>query len=456
MDTPVLDNQKNYEIKKEKLIKELLELHTTNGNVRLYKTTSNLFRDRVPAVKKIDVRKFNNIIHVDDENLVAEVEGMATYEDIVRETLKYNLLPTVVPQLKSITIGGALAGCGIESSSFRYGLTHETMLEHEVLLGDGRVIIVNANNEYSDLYYAFPNTYGTLGYALKIKVKLIPAKKYVKLTHLHFTDADEYFKQLEKLCNENRKNSPINFIDGVIFDKNDMYITIGEFVDQAPFVSDYKYLHIYYQSIKKIKIDYLTTSDYIWRWDTDWFWCSKNFYMQNYFMRLLFGKFLLNSPMYSKLRRFFSTNKFAKKIADKWLGNVESVVQDVEIPIQNAKQFLDFFQTEINIKPIWICPTRAYDEAKVFQFYQMDNTALYLNFGFWDMLPTNKEDGFYNKKIEKKVQELEGNKSLYSRVYYSENEFWQIYNKKLYGELKQKYDPSYHLNNLYKKCHDRF
>lgn len=454
MDIPLLDNTKEYEVKKEKLIKELLALNDASGSIRLYKTTSNLFRDRVPAEKKIDVRKFNQVINVDVKNLVAEIEGMATYEDIVAETLKYNLLPTVVPQLKSITIGGALAGCGIESSSYRYGLTHETMLEYEVLLGDGRVITANSTNEHRDLYYAFPNSYGTLGYALKVKVKLVPTKKYVKLTHFHFTDAEEYFHQLKKLCNENRKNSPINFIDGVIFDQHNMYITLGEFVDTAPFVSNYKYMNIFYKSIKSKYIDYLTTKDYIWRWDADWFWCSKNFYMQNYWMRLLFGKFMLKSTMYAKLRRFFSSNKFAKKISNKWFGTVESVIQDVEIPIQQAKQFLDFFQTEIGIKPVWICPTQAYVTETIYPFYQMDTNTLYINFGFWDMLPTNKEDGFYNKKIEKKVQELNGNKSLYSRVYYTEEKFWEIFDKKLYFKLKQKYDPNNNLNNLYIKCHD--
>ena len=47
----------------------------------------------------------------------------------------------MVPQLKTITIGGAVAGVGIEASSFSYGLVHDTMLELEVLLGDGSVVV---------------------------------------------------------------------------------------------------------------------------------------------------------------------------------------------------------------------------------------------------------------------------------------------------------------------------
>ena len=36
-------------------------------------------------------------------------------------------MPAVVPQLKSITLGGAVAGVGIEATSFRYGLVHDTI-----------------------------------------------------------------------------------------------------------------------------------------------------------------------------------------------------------------------------------------------------------------------------------------------------------------------------------------
>ncbi|KGP64106.1 hypothetical protein EP47_08155 [Legionella norrlandica] len=457
MDTQVFDNAerlRKYEEKKAKLMQELLALSIAQGNgIRLKKTTSNLFRDRKPAKKKIDVRHFNQVISIDSINQTAEIEGMTTYEEIVNKTLEFDFLPTVVPQLKSITIGGALAGCGIESSSFRYGLAHETMLEYEVILGDGRVITVNQNNEHQKFYYAFPNTYGTLGYALKIKIKLIPVKKYVKLNHLHFTNAEEYFLQLKKLCGENRTQSPICFIDGVIFDKDNMYITLGEFVDDAPFTSNYKYMNIYYQSIKRKSVDYLITKDYIWRWDSDWFWCSKNFFMQNYFVRFLFGKLMLKSTVYMKIRRFFNSNKFARKVADAMTGPVESVIQDVEIPIHHAKNFLDFFQHEIGIKPIWICPTKAYQENHLYSFYEMDPNILYVNFGFWDMVPTKHEEGFYNKKIENKVQELDGNKSLYSRVYYSEDQFWKIFNKELYDSLKKQYDPKGSFSDLFLKCH---
>jgi hypothetical protein len=40
----------------------------------------------------------------------------------------------VVPELKTITVGGTIVGIGIESSSFKHGFVHEGLLEADVLV----------------------------------------------------------------------------------------------------------------------------------------------------------------------------------------------------------------------------------------------------------------------------------------------------------------------------------
>ncbi len=125
--------------------------------ISLLKTTSNLFRRREQTARhKLDVRSFNNVLRVDPDRMIADVEGMATYETLVDETLRYGLLPAVVPQLKTITVGGAVSGLGIESSSFKYGLVHETVEEMEILTGKGIVLCSPRKNR--DLFFGFPNS----------------------------------------------------------------------------------------------------------------------------------------------------------------------------------------------------------------------------------------------------------------------------------------------------------
>jgi len=436
-----------YEKKKQDLINNIL---TVKNNIAISKSSvSNLFRHRNQGkVNKIDVSKFNNVISIDTINRIAIVEGMTTYETLVDETIKYELMPTVVPQLKPITIGGACSGLGIEASSFKYGLVHETVLELEILLSNGKTVICNKENEFRDLYFGFPNSYGTLGYAICVKVKLVPIKKYVQIQHLQYNNPEQYFSELEKIVTEQK----VDFVDGTIFSETEMYVTVGEFTNTAPFLSDYTYINSYYKSIREKKVDYLTVLDYIWRWDTDWFWCSKNYFLQYPVIRYIWGKKNLNSKVYKKLMELNHRYPVVD-IVNKMFGKKnESVIQDVQIPIDKCKYFIEFFHEYIKIKPIWICPTVIYDKNAVYHLYYMSPDTIYVNFGFWDTVPTNKEDGYYNRLIENKVKELDGKKSLYSSSYYAYDEFWELYNKTEYTKLKTKYDPEYRLKDLYEKC----
>lgn len=453
MDQGILDKHKAYLNKKNKLIQALQAIAATQPTIRLQKSTSNLFRNnKAINSHKIDVKNFNQVIEIDPVALTAEIEGMTTFETIVAETLKFNCLPLVVPELKSITIGGALSGVGIEASSFRYGFVHDGIIEFEVLTGDGKIAICNAENEHSDLFYAFPNSYGTLGYALKVKVKLIPALPFVELTYHHFKTPQLFFQQIENWSLAQHKSGDISFIEGVIFNSNHFVISTAKFVDNVSFISNYRYMQIYYKSIQQKTMDYLTTKDFIWRWDPDWFWCSKIFGMQNRLLRFLFGKWTLKSTVYWQIMRFINKNWIANYFYQRKKLFQETVIQDVLIPIEQCKKFYDFFTKNIDIMPIWICPYIAYNKARAYDFFPTKFDQLYLDFGFWDSVPSNGIPGFHNRLIEHKVVELNGHKSLYSEAFYPEEEFWQIYNKHYYQILKQKYDPQNVFNNIYQKC----
>lgn len=406
--------------------------------IALAKSTSNLFRRRERAgTARIAVSGFRHVLSIDPEHQTAEVEGMTTYETFVEATLRYGLLPAVVPQLKTITTGGAVSGVGIESSSFRVGLVHETVEEMEILTAGGAVVRCS-RSENPDLFFGFPNSYGTLGYALRLRMKLIPAKPFVHLVHTGFHNPSRFFERIAQRCAD---QSP-DYLDGTVFHRNEMYLTEGAFVDTAPRISDYTYRDIYYRSIPNRAQDWLTAKDYIWRWDTDWFWCSKQFGVQNPVVRALATRWLLNSRTYQRIMR-------ASWRLLPGAGKTESVIQDVDIPIANAGSFLDFLLSEIGILPVWICPFRVREH---FPLYALNPSAPYINFGFWDTIPTNHEPGWFNRKVEAKALELGGMKGLYSTAWYDEETFWRIHDKPSYQRLKARYDPSGAFPGLYEKC----
>src|SRR6059058_3124092 len=155
----------------------------TDAPGRLRKPTSNLFRPRTGPSNPLDATGFDGLIAIDVEGRTADVLGMTTYEHLVDATLPHGLMPLVVPQLKTITLGGAVTGLGIESTSFRNGCPHESVLEMDVLTGAGEIVTATPTNAHRYLFFGFPNPYGSLGYALRLKIELEPVSSYVQLRH---------------------------------------------------------------------------------------------------------------------------------------------------------------------------------------------------------------------------------------------------------------------------------
>ena len=359
-------------------------------------------------------------------------------------------MPVVVPQLKSITLGGAVAGVGIEASSFRRGLVHHTIAAIEVLTADGRVVRCTPDNEHRDLFFGFPNSYGTLGYALGVTAHTTPVQPFVALEHVRFSTAAACFDDIARRCDD----TELDFLDGVVFAQDEIYLTLGRFIEWAPHTSDYTFENVYYQSIRERSNDFLTIRDYLWRWDTDWFWCSKNFGAQHPIVRRLLGRERLNSITWQRIMRW-NSRWGVTRARDRLRGVYpESVIQDVDIPLDRAAEFLAFMHREIGILPIWLCPIRPPAAAAPFVLYPLRAETIYINFGFWDVVRdrVQRPPGHRNRMIEERVRALGGLKSLYSDSYYTEDEFWRIFDHTAYSTLKARYDPGAALPDLYAKC----
>ena len=425
------------------------------ARVRLGKPSSNLFRFGAPP-PTLDASGLSGVIAVDPAARTADVAGMTTYEDLVDATLPYGLMPLVVPQLKTITLGGAVAGLGIESTSFRHGLPHESVRRMEILTGAGEVVTATPDGEHADLYRGFPNSYGTLGYALRLVIDLQPVAPYVRLHHHRYADATACTAAIVELS-----TTEIDFLDGTVFDAGEQYLTTGEFVEALPpgvTASDYTGQQIFYRSQQRREVDHLTIRDYLWRWDTDWFWCSRALGVQHPVVRRLWPRRHRRSDVYRRVVALDRRHGFSDRLNTLRGRPIEEpVVQDVEIPARNLPAFLEAFHRDIGISPVWLCPLRLreapeQDRGQPWTLYPMRAGELYANVGFWSSVPQRPgEPDAHNRRIEQLVTELDGHKSLYSSVHYTEDEFWKLYNGSAYRALKQRYDPRGRLPDLYSK-----
>jgi FAD/FMN-containing dehydrogenase len=435
-------------------------------SVRLAKRTSNLFRPRAAATSAgLDVSGLDGVISIDVPGRTADVQGMCTYENLVAATLPYGLMPLVVPQLKTITLGGAVTGLGIESTSFRNGLPHESVLELDILTGDGKVVTARPEGENADLFAGFPNSYGSLGYATRLRIELEPVHSAVALRHVEFTDLDTIAEAIDSICSTGEwDGQPVDFLDGVVFSTTESYLTLGRWSDLESGLSDYTGEKIFYESVRNRPNDLLSIHDYIWRWDTDWFWCSKTFGAQNPKIRQYWPAKYRRSDVYRKMVGLeYKYGPMAK--IDQWRGKParERVIQDVELPIANTAAFLRWYLENVPMTPVWICPLRLRetgpggtpdDGAQPWTLYPLKAGTTYVNVGFWGTvaMAPGAADGDVNRAIETSVANLGGHKSLYSDSYYDETEFWAAYGGDAYHRLKERYDSGGRLLDLFAKA----
>ena len=440
--------------------------------VRLAKRTSNLFRRRTGEASRLDLGAFTGVLTrragSPSEPAAALVGGLTTYEQLTAELLgdpAMPAIPLVVPQLRTITLGGAVVGLGIESTSFRSGLPHESVLEADILTGAGEVVTARPDGEHADLFRALANSYGTLGYCLGLVVELEPARPFVALRHERFTDLDTAMDAVREIMSTGtRAGERVDFLDGIVFSGMESYLTLGRWVDAeearaaglgSP--SDYTSQQIYYRSVQHRREDLLTAADYLWRWDTDWFWCSRAFGAQHPAVRRVWPARWRRSDVYWRLiglEQRYAPQARLRRV--RGLPAQERVVQDVEIPLERTAEFLRWFLETVPIEPLWLCPVRLRDTsaARPWPLYPMEAGRDYVNVGFWsavDIAPGGR-DGDVNRAIEAKVTELGGHKGLYSTATYDRETFDELYGGPTYAEVKAHYDPDGRLPTLYDKA----
>ncbi len=420
--------------------------------VRLAKKTSNLFRPRVTSdAPGLDVSGLTGVISIDAEGQTADVQGMCTYEDLVDATLPQGFIPYVVPQLRTITLGGAVSGLGIESTSFRNGLPHESVVEMDIFTGAGEVVTTTPGDE---LFDTFPNSYGSLGYATRLRIKLEKVPSYVSLRHVRFDDAGLLSKTISQIMETQEYDGVrVDGLDGTAFQPGEYYLTLATWSERASArPSDYTGRDIYYRSIQARDRDVLTIYDYLWRWDTDWFWCSRAFGAQHPVARRLWPRTYKRSDVYYRMVQLDQRLHVGAWL-DRRKGNPEGerVVQDVEIPVERLGEFLDWFDAEVGMRPVWLCPLTA---SKKWPTYPLQPDQTYVNVGFWGNVGVGPDapNAPRNRAIETKVHELDGHKSLYSEAFYDRETFEQLYDGANLARVKDRYDPDHRLTSLYDKA----
>lgn len=422
--------------KVDKIAKQLKE-RTSSAPLSLKKKTVSHEvpkpKDKRHSDEKLDISDLDEIIFIDPEMRICIAEPAVTFEKLVDATLKHNLVPLVVPEFKTITIGGAVAGCSIESMSFKVGGFHDNCFEYEVVTAKGDVLICTPDNEHQLLFQMMNGTFGTLGVITQLKFRLVPAQAFVKLSYEKHKTLADY--QAAIWTHYSQKD--IDFMDGIIHSPSEYVLSLGKFVVEAPYTHNYDWTRVYYLSTAKRAEDYLKTADYFFRYNKG----VTNVMPKSFPLRLLFGKFVHSG----------STLQFAKTFRNILPQSIIPLTVDLFLPFSKMEEFMDWFTKEIKHFPLWCVPYKIVHRYEWIadEYFKKIEDELFLDIAIYGMKRENPEH--YHKIIEKKLTEFGAIKTLISTNLYSEEEFWEIWNKKNYDLVKQKTDPDNIFRGLYEK-----
>jgi FAD/FMN-containing dehydrogenase len=390
-------------------------------------------RDATRRDDKIDISDLDRILDIDPVRRVCVAESGVTFVDLVDATLRHGLVPMVVPELETITVGGAVAGCSLESSSFRVGGFHDTCLAYEVITADGEVLDCTPDNENALVFQMMHGTFGTLGILSKLEFRLAPAKPFVRVAYEKHAALGDYLASIDRHV----RAQDVGFIDGILHAPDELVLATAGFVDVAPYTSRYDWTKVYYRSTRERSEDYLRTKDYFFRYDRG----VTNVHPKSALGRLLFGKLVGSTQLLRIAARF------------PWLLRSEhpTITLDVFIPFSKVPAFMQWYEREFAFFPLWCVPyklVRPYEWLSE-GFVRRNEDELFLDLAIYGM----RQEGGRNlhKIMEEKLLELGGIKTLISHNYYSEQDFWQTYNREHYAAAKARTDPRNLLRDLYAK-----
>lgn len=391
----------------------------------------------------VDTSDMGRIFPVNKTSMTVQCEPKVPMDELAAHCLKQGVIPKIVMEFKGITVGGGYSGFSGESSMYRYGLFSNTVSDIEIVLGDGTLETASRTHN-ADLLEHAAGSLGTFGIVTLLTVELIPSQAFVKVDLQlvdHVTKAHAIFEAATT-------DESIHFIDGVYFNKGRIGVMLSKFVDTVPSgCRALKKMEVHWfadtmeehldkgPTAEKPAVIYMTLTDYLFRYDHGAFWGGKlaftHFHIpQNSITKRLADPFMDSRTCYHALHKSGLANEY--------------VVQDFGIPSSTVAQFVQFVNDTLPELQIFLAPCKTAREIGLTSRFnprvaEVADERIFA-VGVYGRGPADPE-AFYelNRKLELRSAELLGAKLLYARTYYTEDEFWTIYDKDVYHEMRKKY-----------------
>jgi FAD/FMN-containing dehydrogenase len=320
----------------------------------------------------------------------------------------------VVPELPGITVGGAIAGGGLESSSHQHGQVSDTVLEIECLTPELRVC---SPDHDSDLFYAISASYNTVALMTRVRLKVAPAPQYLSLKAVRYSTFGDAIEAIQA-------DAVSDTIEGIAYSSSEIIVIRGKHCSSPTSTIRRFSRHWdrwYHKSIRitsEMTIPYL---DYCFRYNYGSFWMA-DYVLEmlggdNLFTRFLIGSFLDTKHLFAVLH--------SANLMD--LGRMR-VIQDCYIPAARTLEFLNAIDEEIGVYPLWLCPISGTTTAQVLASHHTDSGGDFINVGIYGR---PRQFPYDPKRVHSRLIEhllrLEGRPMLYAQTWHTPGQFEAMY-----------------------------
>uniref|UniRef100_A0A1L8DZB4 Delta(24)-sterol reductase n=1 Tax=Nyssomyia neivai TaxID=330878 RepID=A0A1L8DZB4_9DIPT len=378
-----------------------------------------------------------DILEVDTKKRTVRVEPLVNMKQLSETLGKLGWTIPIVPELDDLTVGGLVMGTGVESSSHIYGLFQHICLSYELVLADGSVTVCS-KDENSDLFYAIPWSYGTLGLLTAVEIKIIPSTRFIRLSY-------EPVKGLEKIVktfDDASKNKENHFVEGLQYSLDEAVIMTGVMVEdhevEAEKINEIGkwYKPWFFKHVKKILrrdknvIEYIPIVDYYHRHSRSLFWELQDIvpFGNNIFFRYLLGWMM---PVKVSLLKLTQTEAIKK------LYENNHIIQDLLVPTRTMKECIEFFDKNVNVYPLWLCPFNLPNDPGM--VHPKEHEEMYIDIGVYGVPYV---DNFHPVKttraIEDLVEKCDGFQMLYADTFRSKEEFYKMFDHTLYNTMRKR------------------
>eukprot|EP00007_Cunea_sp_BSH-02190019_P006986 CAMPEP_0174235998 /NCGR_PEP_ID=MMETSP0417-20130205/5268_1 /TAXON_ID=242541 /ORGANISM="Mayorella sp, Strain BSH-02190019" /LENGTH=524 /DNA_ID=CAMNT_0015314585 /DNA_START=228 /DNA_END=1802 /DNA_ORIENTATION=- len=396
--------------------------------------------------------ELQDILEVDTVNKVVTVEPLVNMGHLTRELKAHGHTLLVTPEFEDLTVGGLIAGYGVEGSSHKYGLFCDLVEWYEVVIADGSVVECT-REQNAELFHSLPWSYGSLGFITAVRLRIRPVKPWVHLQYHPTNTWEEMVSKFEEftMC----ENAP-EFVEAILYDTERGVLMTGEYADQPEYSKinsiGWWFKPWFYKHVESfcgndhVADEYIPVRQYYHRHTRSIFWELELIvpFGNSAWFRYLLGWLLPPKVAFLKLTQGELVRKYYEE---------QHVVQDLLVPLTELKSSLEMCHEIFEVYPIWLAAHKLFRTGGMLKpGDEYKDWEMYVDVGIWNVPKAKDFDGRESvRRMERWALEHRTYQTLYADTYMSREEFWRMFSGDLYHKLRKQYNAEGVFMDVYDK-----